>query len=186
MLKWIAFAELAICWIAWMLAFVRPQKHSAGQTTAVRAPSSRWGILFVMLGFSCVCAYIQPKGFTKSAASLIASMIVGPPAVMLTWMAARHLDKHWRFEAALSDDHQLIRTGPYRWLRHPIYAAMLGLVLETGLARAWWPLTVAGVAFCVIGTEIRIRAEDGLLAARFKDEFAAYRATTKAYLPFLR
>jgi len=104
---------------------------------------------------------------------------------VLAWSAARHLDKYWRFEAALSDDHQLITTGPYRWLRHPIYASMLGLLLQTGLARAWWPLLVAGILFGVIGTEIRIRAEDGLLAARFHDQFAAYR-TTKAYLPFLR
>jgi protein-S-isoprenylcysteine O-methyltransferase Ste14 len=38
----------------------------------------------------------------------------------------------------------------------------------------------------VIGTEIRVRAEEQLLASRFGEEFATYKATTPAYLPFLR
>jgi protein-S-isoprenylcysteine O-methyltransferase Ste14 len=117
---------------------------------------------------------------------LITSMIIGPPAVVLVWMAVRHLDKQWRFEAALSEDHKLITTGPYRWLRNPIYASMLGMLLQTGLAKSWWPLIVAGAVFFVIGTEIRVRAEEMLLEKRFGEEFARYKAQTPAYLPFLR
>ena len=41
-----------------------------------------------------------------------------------------------------------------------------GMLLETGLVNAWWPLLIAGLVFYVIGTEIRVRAEAGLLAAR--------------------
>ena len=120
MLRIAAYVVLGICWITWCLAFVKPQKRAAGQKKAVRAPASRWGILLVMVAFACEWAFIQPLGFEKSAGSLIASMVVGPPAVVLAWMATRHLDKQWRFEAALSEDHELIRTGPYRWLRHSI------------------------------------------------------------------
>ncbi len=187
MLRIAAYVILGICWVTWSLAFVRPQKRAAGKKKAVRAPASRWGILLVMLGFACEWAFVQPAlGFEKSAASLIASMIVGPPAVVLAWMATRHLDKQWRFEAALSEDHELIRTGPYRWLRHPIYASLLGMLLETGLAKAWWPMLIAGVIFYLVGTEIRVLAEDGLLASRFGDEFNQYKRTTRAYLPFVR
>ncbi len=180
-----AYVWLGVCWIAWSLAFMKPQRHAAGQKVAVREPSSRWGIILVMLAFACEWAFIQPAGFHKSAASLIASMIVGPPSVVLVWLAARHLDKQWRFEAALSEDHELIKTGPYRWLRHPIYASMLGMLLQTGLTKSWWPLLVAGVVFYVIGTEIRIRAEDRLLASRFGEEFTEYRRTARAYVPFI-
>ena len=139
MLRIAAYVVLMICWIAWSLAFVKPRKSAAGKRKAVRAPASRWGILLVSLGFAGVWAFVQPNGFEKPAASLIASMIVGLPSVALAYAATRHLDKHWRFEAALSEDHELVRTGPYRWLRHPIYASMLGMVIQTGLVRAWWP-----------------------------------------------
>ena len=186
MLRIAAYVVLGICWITWSLAFIRPQKRAAGQKKTIRAPASRWGILLVLLAYACEWAFIQPVGFEKSAASLIASMVVGPPAVALAWMATRHLDKQWRFEAALSEDHELIRTGPYRWLRHPIYASMLGMLLATGLAKAWWPMLIAGLIFYLVGTEIRVHAEDGLLALRFGEEFNQYKQTTPAYLPFIR
>lgn len=185
-LQIVAWVELGVCWIAWSLAFVKPQKRAAGAKKTERAPVSRWGIGLVMLSFACIWAFVRPVGFEKSAASLIASMVLGPPSVVLVWMAARHLDKQWRFEAALSEDHKLITTGPYRWLRNPIYASMLGMLLATGFAKTWWPLLVAGVVFFVIGTEIRVRAEEKLLEARFGEEFVRYKATTPAYFPFIR
>jgi len=181
-----AWIELGACWLGWCAAFVKPRQRAAGAKKAVRAPSSRWGILLVMLGYACIWTFVRPIGFEKSIASLIASMIIGPPSVVLVWLATRHLDKQWRFEAALSEDHKLITTGPYRWLRNPIYASMLGMLLQTGLAKSWWPLIAAGVIFFVIGTEIRVRAEERLLADRFGHEFARYKAATPAYLPFLR
>ena len=185
-LEIVAWIELGVCWVAWSLAFVKPRQRAAGQRKAVRAASSRVGIVFVGLGFACVWAFIVPNGFHKSAASLIASMIIGPPSVVLAWMATRHLDKQWRFEAALSEDHELITTGPYRWLRHPIYASLFGILLEAGLAKTWWPLLVAGVVFYIIGTEIRIHAEEGLLAVRFGERYTQYQSRTKAYIPFVR
>jgi protein-S-isoprenylcysteine O-methyltransferase Ste14 len=186
MLQIATYVVLGVCWVTWSLAFVKPQKSAAGHKKVVRAPASRWGIVLVMLGFACVWAFVQPEGFRKTAPSLIASMILGPLAVVLAWMATRHLDKHWRFEAALSEDHELIRTGPYRWLRHPIYASLLGMLLATGLAKTWWPLLIAGVVFYIIGTEIRVHAEDGLLASLFGDKFSEYKSATPAYLPFIR
>jgi protein-S-isoprenylcysteine O-methyltransferase Ste14 len=181
-----AWAELGVCWIAWTLAFVKPGKQAAGAKKTEHAPASRWGIVLVMLGYAFIWAFVRPVGFEKSVASLIASMVLGPPSVVLVWMAARHLDKQWRFEAALSEDHKLITTGPYRWLRNPIYASMLGMLLATGFAKTWWPMMVAGVVSFVIGTEIRVRSEERLLAARFGEEFARYKARTPAYFPFIR
>ena len=96
------------------------------------------------------------------------------------------LDRQWRFEAALSEDHELIKTGPYRWLRHPIYASMLGMLLQVGLAKTWWPFLIAGIAFYVIGTEIRVRAEESLLASRFGSDYTEYRRSARAYIPFIR
>jgi protein-S-isoprenylcysteine O-methyltransferase Ste14 len=186
MLQIAAYAMLGLCWIAWSLAFVKPRRSAAGKKKVERAPSSRWGIALVMLAYACEWAFVFPRGFHKSPASLIASMIIGPPSVALAWMATRHLDKHFGIEAALSDDHELVKTGPYRWLRHPIYTSMLGMLLQVGFVKTWWPLLVAGVVLYVIGTEVRIRAEEGLLASRFGEEFAAYRRTAHAYVPFIR
>jgi protein-S-isoprenylcysteine O-methyltransferase Ste14 len=122
----------------------------------------------------------------KSSPSLVASMILGPLSVALAWAAAHRLGKHWRYVAAVSEDHELIQTGPYGWVRHPIYLSMLGMLMATGAAWTWWPMWVAGVVVLLAGTEIRVRAEDRLLEERFQDSFRAYRARVPAYIPFIR
>lgn len=185
MLKIIALAELALCWIAWTLAFVKPRKEAVGQKEVASAPASKWGILLVMLSFALTCAWVRPSGFEKSWPSLIASMILGPPSVALAWAATRHLGKQWRYKAALSEGHELIQTGPYRWLRHPIYASMLGMLLATSAAWTWWPMFLAALAAFLTGTEIRIRAEDRLLAEHFRNSFNAYRSRVRAYIPLV-
>ena len=186
MLKIIVLAELALCWIAWTLAFVKPHKQAAKQKEVASAPASKWGIFLVMLSFAFTWAYVRPVGFEKSGPALIASMFLGPPSVVLAWAATRHLGKQWRYKAALSEDHELIQTGPYRWLRHPIYTSMLGMLLATGAAWTWWPMFVAALAAFLAGTEIRIRAEDGLLAERFPESFAHYRSRVRGYIPLVR
>ena len=117
---------------------------------------------------------------------LVASLVLGPLSVVLAWSAARELGKQWRYEAALITDHELIQTGPYRFIRHPIYTSMFGMLTATAAAYTWWPTWLAGTTFFVIGTEIRARAEDRLLAERFQEKFESYRAHVHAYIPFTR
>lgn len=186
MLAIAALVELTVCWIAWSMAFSKPSRQAAGRAESVSAPVSRWGIALVFVGFALVWAWVRPVGFHKSTLELVASMVLGPPSVALAWAAARHLGKQWRYKAALREDHELIQTGPYRWLRHPIYTSMLGMLLATAAAWTWWPMAVAGVAFYIAGTGIRIRAEEKLLGERFGAEHAAYRKRTWEYIPFIR
>lgn len=186
MVRVAAITELVLCWVAWSLSFVTAKKQASGQKKAVRAPESRWGIFLVMVSFALTWAYVRPAGFEKSTASLIISMILGPPSVALAWMATRHLGRQWRYEAALSEDHELIQSGPYGWVRHPIYASMLGMLLATGCCWTWWPMLLAAVVVFLIGTEIRIRAEERLLAERFQESFASYRSRVRGYIPYIR
>ena len=185
-LEVVALAELIACWILWSMAFIKPRKQAAGQQAVVAAPVAKWGILLQMFAFALVWAYLRPAGFQKAAVSLTISMILGPASVVLAWMAARHLGKQWRFEAALIQDHVLVQSGPYRFIRHPIYASMLGMLLATGFAWTWWPMFTAGLIAYLAGTEIRVRAEDRLLEERFQEAFRAYRSLVRAYIPGLR
>jgi protein-S-isoprenylcysteine O-methyltransferase Ste14 len=186
MLTIIALIELYACWIAWALAFVKPRSQASGQKEVARASSSKWGIGLVMLSFALIWAYVRPAGFEKSELSLIVSMILAPPSVALAWASTRHLGRQWRYQAAVSEGHELIQTGPYRWIRHPIYASMLGMLLATGAAWTWWPMFVAAMVVFIVGTEIRVRAEDRVLSAHFQDSFAAYKSRVRAYIPFVR
>jgi protein-S-isoprenylcysteine O-methyltransferase Ste14 len=185
MLEYIAWGELLLCWILWVLAFVKPSRQAADQKKTERAPSSRWGIGLIFVAYSVVWAFIRPVGYHQPPIQSLISMILGPASVLLAWAAAHRLGKQWRFEAAISQDHELIQTGVYRYLRHPIYASMLGMFLTTGLAFSWWPKTVIGLVFFIAGTEIRVAAEERLLSQHFP-QYAEYRTRTKGYIPFIR
>ena len=100
--------------------------------------------------------------------------------------AVAALGKQWRVEAALNKDHVLVKTGPYRVVRHPIYASMLCIFLAAVLMMSsWWKGVIALVLF-LWGTEIRVRTEDKLLASRFGVSFESYRERVRAYVPGLR
>jgi protein-S-isoprenylcysteine O-methyltransferase Ste14 len=181
-----AWIELLVCWIAWWAAFVKPSRQAKGQKKVDRAPSSRWGIGLVFVAFLLIWIWVKPTGFHKSTASLILSMILGPISVLLAWASAHELGKQWRFEAGISADHKLVQTGAYRWMRHPIYTSMFGMLMATGAAYTWWPLWIAGAVAFIAGTEIRIRAEEQLLEKHFQEEFCTYRSRVRAYIPFIR
>jgi protein-S-isoprenylcysteine O-methyltransferase Ste14 len=185
-LQVIAIVELVGCWILWSMAFIKPRKQAAGQQAVVTAPASKWGILLQSFGFLLIWQYVRPMGFRKPIASIIASMVLAPVSVTLAWSATRHLGRHWRYQAALSQDHELVQTGAYRLLRHPIYASMLGMLLAVGLVWTWWPMFIAAIIVFVAGTEIRVRTEDRLLEERFQEAFVTYRSRVRAYIPGLR
>jgi protein-S-isoprenylcysteine O-methyltransferase Ste14 len=52
-------------------------------------------------------------------------------ASVWSWTGVRALGRHLRFDAALSQNHKLVRSGAYRWLRHPIYTSMFCMLLGT-------------------------------------------------------
>jgi protein-S-isoprenylcysteine O-methyltransferase Ste14 len=182
----VAFGELAFCWLVWSAAFIKPYRRSSQQRPVAKNPAARWGILLNVIGFAFVWSDVHPGGFHKPTQELIASMVLAPLSVILAWSATRHLGKYWRYEAAVNANHELVKTGPYAWIRHPIYVSMFGMLLASGAAYSWWPMMIAGVIVFLIGMEIRVNAEDRLLEMYFQDEFIEYRARVSRYIPMLR
>jgi protein-S-isoprenylcysteine O-methyltransferase Ste14 len=105
---------------------------------------------------------------------------------LLSWSGASALDKQWRVDAGINADHELVTIGSYHLLRHPIYASMLSLLVGTGLLITPWSMLLVATLVFIVGTEIRISIEDGLLAERFGERFPEYQRTVPAYIPFLR
>jgi len=180
-----AFLELAVMWLAWFYPFLRQRFTAPRRQSNVMAPSSRWGIALEMAGIFCAF-YWAPGAPPPGSARMIVSMLLAPVGTVFGWWSVRHLGKQLRILAGLYPDHELIRTGPYAIVRHPVYASMFVMMLATGLLCARWPMLLLGIVLYIVGTEVRIRAEEGLLRARFGDAFEEYRRKVPAYLPFLR
>lgn len=104
-------------------------------------------------------------------------------AAVAMW-ARWNLGRNWSDKVVLKVDHELIRSGPYRYLRHPIYTGVLlavaGTALEIGELRGI-------LAFIVLGTNYYVKAtrEEKILAENFGDAFAEHKRETGFFLPGL-
>jgi protein-S-isoprenylcysteine O-methyltransferase Ste14 len=106
-------------------------------------------------------------------------------SVWFCFAAARALGKQWALMARVIEGHELIRQGPYAVVRNPIYLAMLGMLIATGMAVSRWPALVCAAIVFAAGTAIRIRAEENLLRETFGATFDEYARRVPAFLPRL-
>jgi len=182
--SWIGFGGL----LALNHLRVRVSRKRLGipeEKPAMRDPRSMHGLVLEGLGFLIAFLFARPRT-EASEWQCAASGAFGVMSVLIVAAALRHLGLQWRIKAVVTDDHQLVTTGPYAWMRHPIFASLLCLLLATVLLLNDVGAAVVAVTVCVLGTEIRIRAEDGLLQRRFGPVFSEYRKHVSAYIPFVR
>jgi len=121
---------------------------------------------------------ILPQGkttFFTGAALLLAGL------GFAVW-ARLHLGAYWSAMVAVKEGHRVIRTGPYRLVRHPIYTGLLtafaGTAVAVGQLRAF-----LGAALLIAIYYRKSRNEESLLAAEFADEYPAYRSEVGALIP---
>jgi len=178
-----AFGIVAAAWILWMLPFALTRRKQARVQQVDRR--ARWGILLVALSFAVLWQY-QFWETSLPAWRLTLAIVFFVLADVLAWTATRVLGKQWRVDAGLSAEHELVTQGPYRLVRHPIYTSVLSVLWGTGFILLPLPLILLATVPAVIGTEIRVRIEDGLLASRFGKQFDDYRHRVAAYIPLVR
>lgn len=178
-----AYAILMVGWITWILPFVLVKRREERPQKIDRR--ARWGILIVALAYSLLW---QGSFWKRTLPNwrLLLSVLFLVLASLLAWTATRALGRQWRVDAGLSSDHELVTTGPYKIIRHPIYTSMLFLLCGTGFMITPLPLLAIALAVFLVGTEIRVRIEDQLLASQFGERFAEYKHRIWAYLPYIR
>jgi protein-S-isoprenylcysteine O-methyltransferase Ste14 len=94
-----------------------------------------------------------------------------------------HIGRNWGTPMSQKDDPELVTSGPYRLVRHPIYSGILVAGLGTAIALSWfWLVAVllAGVYFVYSAT-----VEERYMTEQFPETYPAYRRSTKMLVPFV-
>ena len=182
----LAGIELFAIWVLWFWSYLfRAPKVQRRKSVTVRGPSLA-GLVLEAAGIFVAAYFRVPDAPRTGGAAMMAGLFWGVIGASLMWAAVTHLGRQFRIQAGLYEDHQLVRSGPYALVRHPIYASLLAMTLATGILVSQWQWVIAGLALCIAGNEIRVRAEDGLLEGRFGEEFRQYQRKVWAYVPFVR
>jgi protein-S-isoprenylcysteine O-methyltransferase Ste14 len=181
----LVFWELIICWLVWCYIPIFRAPHNQKRPSVTAHGPTVLGLLFEIASYVVAVSVREPAGAIPWI-RLLAAALAAPVGVAVMWSAVAHLGRQFRINAGLYADHELVRTGPYSTVRHPIYASMMLMLLGTSMMGTRWPWMLVAFALFLIGTEIRVRTEDRLLASRFGEQFTAYRRQVAAYIPFVR
>lgn len=158
-----------------------------GEKGAKKSGLSILGIVVQCLAFAAVG--FGPPRFELAATSReaveqgAATLILVVFTCWLFWASKRALGRNWSVVARMREDHELVTSGPFAYLRHPIYSALFVWLIAMAVAFGhYWGL-IPGVALYWIGTVLRIREEERLLRARFGAEYDAYARRVKRFVP---
>ena len=91
---------------------------------------------------------------------------------------------NWSASITLKEDHELIQSGPYRWVRHPIYTGILLLVVAE-IAKAGRLGSLLGGAILLLAFWRKWRTEERLMESHFGSSYLTYRKQTGAVIPGL-
>lgn len=104
--------------------------------------------------------------------------------LLVTIWACWTLAGNWSGKVAFKHGHELVKAGPYRFARHPIYTGILlmclGTAVEVGQLHGWLGFPLLGFGFW-----IKLKQEETVLLQHFPDEYPAYRKQVKALVPFV-
>lgn len=119
-------------------------------------------------------------------AMIVRALVVLTLMLAAVWLfdsSSRTMGKNWSLVARTRSDHNLVQTGPFALVRHPIYVALFLFMCAMAIAYGHTSNLVIGVPVFAFGTWMRIRHEERLLREMFGGEYDAYAARVKRFVP---
>jgi protein-S-isoprenylcysteine O-methyltransferase Ste14 len=178
---WLIFAAY------WFLGALRTSKTRKRESLLSSLPRNAVLALAGALLFARgLCIGVLGRRFIPSLPWIWAvGVLLTVAGLALAFWARYHLGSYWSSQITLKEGHTLVCTGPYKYLRHPIYSGLLlaivGTALTVGLYRA-----LLAVVLATLGFWWKARQEDAWLSAAFGEQFEQQRRRTGRLLPRFR
>ena len=176
----------AFPWVVFSLYWEAAAKNAAVAKSSESKVSRVLHVFLANVALLLEIAPIRGLGRFLPASYLImaAGLAVETAGLFLAIWARRALGRNWSGEIPIKVEHELIRIGPYRRLRHPIYTGLLAMYAGAALVTGEW-LAIIGLALALVAYWRKIGLEEANLNAAFGAEYDAYRRESWALLPGL-
>jgi len=179
-----------VIWIAWVASWVAASLWS-GRTEKRAATREVWIYRIVIFAGAILVApwTAQVLGERPTwqvgyygAYAFVGVMLIG---LALTWWARIQLGGLWSSAITRKEKHRLIESGPYAFVRHPIYTGLILALLATAAIEATL-LALVGALLIVLGLWVKARAEERFLSTELAPEtYESYRRRVPMLVPFL-
>lgn len=170
--------KIAVClWLAFVIymiaAALKVKRAEARESSA-----SRWTYMAIIL-LGIVLIFTPYLGIGKlglrfmpfsPAAAWIGLLLVALGLAFAVW-SRRSLGRNWSSSVTIKEGHELVRTGPYAFFRHPMYVGIGTALLGTTIVQGHWK-SITGVLLYYAGLWKKARTENAFLLQKFGDQAA--------------
>ena len=179
-----------VIWIGWVISWLAASLWS-GRTEKRAATREMWIYRIVIFAGAILIAPWSARVLGErptwqvgyyGAYAFIGVMLMG---LALTWWARIYLGNLWSSAITRKEKHRLIETGPYAFVRHPIYTGLIIALLATAAIEAT-EVAVLGALLIVLGLWVKARTEERFLSTELDPEtYESYRRRVPMLVPFL-
>ena len=156
-------------------------RREEGWPTIVRVVRSATLVVFLIL-YTLDHRLLKPLTFPLFNWMRIIGVALGILSLVLYSWARSTIGRAWSSQLRVQGNHQLITMGPYRWVRHPIYLALILFMISISLIAANWIL-IGFLLISFMDLMLRIPKEEQMLRERFGEDYEAYIGHTGKLLP---
>lgn len=178
------WAAWVLIWMAWALQSKKTQHRESFASRMSYTAVSCLAIYFIFFGknlgrwwYSDIFAY-RPWIVWVGVAIILLGFTI-------TFWARFTLGSNWSSNVTIKVEHELIRTGPYHWVRHPIYTGLIVAMAGTVIARNQWSGLPAILLIWLSFTIKRVK-EENFMRQTFGEQYIEYSRTTGAIFPLLK
>jgi protein-S-isoprenylcysteine O-methyltransferase Ste14 len=180
-------ASWGIWVLYWMVSAARVKRTARWEPLSSRTAH----LLPMLIAFALLATPHQPGNawlFARfvpmsTLSEACGSLLVVAGLLFAIW-ARVHLGANWSGRVSVKEHHELIRTGPYQWVRHPIYTGLLLAIAGTALVVGECRGLIA-TALMVVSFWRKLQLEEALMRETFGDEYRRYCEHTAALIPFV-
>ena len=183
-----AFHIAGRCWAAWAILWAAMAFFSKSNKRRESPGQRLQHVIPAMLGFLLLfregvgSPWFTRAIFPDDPVLMLVCVALTMLGLLFSVWARLALGSNWSGTVTIKANHQLIRRGPYRFIRHPIYTGMLTALLTTAITQR----LVSGVlGFAVVYFALYRKAqrEESFLSQEFGDAFAEHQRHTGMFLP---
>jgi protein-S-isoprenylcysteine O-methyltransferase Ste14 len=181
---------LAVIWIGfWVYWFVTAARTRAATKRRQSFPPLLLITFLLIIGWALFAGaappgLLQERVIPAGDLTFAAGLAITILGLGLAVWARVHLGKNWSSRPTIRVGHTLVRTGPYRFVRNPIYTGLLvGFAGTAIVIGAFWAFAL--ILFLLAAFLMRIREEEKILFGEFGEEYEKYRREVKALIPYL-
>jgi len=185
----ILFLIYTLSWIIWILfelwIFFRERKNvDKSEDKSTRGVNIIAIILAIIIG-NLFVNFRHFKIIGSFNSQLIVGIIVIWAGLVLRFWAVQTLGDFFRTTVMIQEGHRVIKSGPYRYIRHPSYTGLLLTTIGVAIGMGNWIGLILMVAIVFIALQKRIILEEKVLQKSLGEEYQSYIKNTKKLIPFI-